>query len=203
MGLWRMHGVMADVRVRVVRAMPELPAWLETAIDDIWASEQARLDGALFNGQVFSADVISRELIRGHWTEFRRVVAQMRRPELHSTLGIRPLAVGGVITGPDGVVFGRRPTRSVYQAGEWQLPPAGSVDGTAARPEGWVDVAAMVLQELAEELGLTAGEVSAPVPVAIVEHPGTHVLDLGMAMQTTLSAAAIAGAHQAGRQWRV
>jgi phage terminase small subunit len=175
--------------------MPELPAWLDQAIDAIWASEQARLDGALFNGRVFSADVISPRLICGHWTEFRRIVAQMRRTDLHPALGVRPLAVGGIITSPDGVIFGRRPTRAVYQAGEWQLPPAGSVDRNAARDQGRVDVAAMVLEELAEELGLEAASVSTPVPVAIVEHPDSHVLDLGMAMHTPLSADAIAAAH--------
>ncbi len=195
---WPTHAVATDVVVRVVRPMPALPPWLDDVIDTVWASEQARLDGALFNGQVFSADVITPHLVRGHWTEFRRIVAQMRRPDLHPALGVRPLAVGGVITCPDGVVFGRRPTRSVYQAGEWQLPPAGSVDRTAARDDGRVDVAAMVLQELAEELGLTAADVSAPVPVAIVEHPDTHVLDFGMAMHTQLSATAIAAAHATG-----
>ncbi len=193
---WPTHSVTADLAVRVVRPMPDLPAWLDHAVEAVWTSEQARLDGALFNGRVFSADVISPRLICGHWTEFRRIVAQMRRPELHPALGIRPLAVGGVIVGPDGVLFGRRPTRSVYQAGEWQLPPAGSVDLTAARDDGRVDVAAMVLHELAEELGLDATCVSPPVPVAIVEHPATHVLDLGMAMHTHLTAEAIAAAHQ-------
>ncbi len=193
--LWQTHDVKADLSVCVTRPMPELPAWLDQAVDAVWASEQRRLDGALFNGRVFSADVISPRLICGHWTEFRRIVAQMRRPDLHPALGVRPLAVGGVITGPDGVVFGRRPARSVYQAGEWQLPPAGSVDLNAARDDGRVDVAAMVLEELAEELGLDASAVSPPVPVAIVEHPGTHVLDLGMAMRTHLSADAIAAAH--------
>jgi phage terminase small subunit len=193
--LWQTHDVNADLAVRAVRPMPELPGWLDQAVDVIWASEQSRLDGALFNGRVFSADVISPRLICGHWTEFRRIVAQMRRPDLHPALGIRPLAVGGVITGPDGVIFGRRPACAVYQAGEWQLPPAGSVDLNAARDDGRIDVAAMVLQELAEELGLDRSAVSLPVPVAIVEHPGTHVLDLGMAMRTHLSAAAIAAAH--------
>lgn len=196
-GLWRMHAVAVDVAVRVVRPMPPLPAALERTIDTIWEGEQQRLAGTLFNGQVFSADLITPHLVCGHWTEFRRIVAQMRDPSLHPGLGIRPLAVGGVIICPDGVLFGRRPARSVYQAGEWQLPPAGSVDANAGRPEGRVDIAAMVLQELAEELGLDATDVSPPIPVAIVEHPGTHVLDLGMAMHTPLSATAIAAAHQA------
>lgn len=190
-----MHAVAPGVVVQIVRAMPELPIWLEQNIETIWASEQRRLENALFNGLVFSADVISPHLICGHWTEFRRIVAQMRCPELHPALGIKPLAVGGILTCPEGVVFGRRPARAVYQAGEWQLPPAGSVDHTAGRADGWVDVATMMLGELHEELGLEARFVSPPVPVAIIEHPGSHVLDLGMAMHTTLSWSEIALIH--------
>ncbi len=194
---WHIHAVTEDVAVRVVRPMPDLAASLDAAIEAVWQSEQLRLGGVLFNGRVFTADEITPTLIRGHWTEFRRVVAQMRRPELHPQLRIRSLAVGGVITCPDGVLFGRRPERSVYQAGEWQLPPAGSVDGGAERAEGRVDVAAMLLEELAEELGLTADQVSPPVPVAIVEHPASHVLDLGMAMRTELGTDEIFRIHRA------
>jgi hypothetical protein len=170
---------------------------LSAIVDDVWSGEQHRLGGVLFNGAVFSADVITPRLICGHWTEFRRVVAQMRRPELHPKLGIRPMAVGGVIMGSDGVVFGRRPPRAIYQQGEWQLPPAGSIDSGAARADGAVDVAAMLLTELAEEMGLEAGEVSTPRPLGIVEHAGSHVLDFGMALHTRLSAEQIRSIHAA------
>jgi hypothetical protein len=198
MATWRVHAVAADVAVCAVRPMPTLPAAIEAAVEAVWQSEQARLGGVLFNGRVFSADVISPRLICGHWTEFRRSLAQMRRPELHPALGVRPLAVGGVITCPDGVVFGRRPDQAVYQAGEWQLPPAGSVDGGAERAEGRVDIAAMLLTELGEELGLTASQVSPPIPLAIVEHPATHVLDLGMAVHMPLRLAQILALHASG-----
>lgn len=189
------HHVTPDLRVCVVREMQPLPPVLSDAVDAVWESEQRRLDNRLFNGRVFSADVITPRLICGHWTEFRRIVAQMRRPELHPALCIRPMAVGGVISGPDGVVFGRRPKRAVYQAGEWQLPPAGSIDQTAARAEGNVDVIAMLLTELTEELGLTAEDVSDARPVGLVEHTGSHVLDLGIAVRTPLTAASLLAIH--------
>jgi hypothetical protein len=195
---WRVHEVDAGVRFRVVRPMPPLPPALDAEVERLWRVVQAEMEGRLFNGRVFSADVITRHLVCGHWTEFRRVVAQMRRPDLFPVLGVRSLAVGGVIVGPDGVVFGRRPAGAVYQAGEWQLPPAGSVDASAAGPEGAVEVLRQFFGELREELGLDAGAVSAPRLLCIVEHPGSRVLDVGVAVTTGLSAAAIRAAHAAG-----
>jgi hypothetical protein len=197
---WTIHDI-ADPRLYVTRPMPALPAPLEAAIDRLWDAAQARTGGALFNGRVFSADVITRHLVCGHWTEFRRIVAQMARPDLHAALGIRPLAVGGVLHGPDGVVFGRRPARAVYQAGEWQLPPAGSLDPTALRAGGRVDFVAQVLAELREEVGLEAADIDDIRPLAIVEHAraghGSHVLDLGIGLRTRLAAAEIQARHAA------
>ncbi len=194
---WRVHEVAAEVRFRVVRPMSTLPPALDAEVERLWQIAQAHTP-RLFNGRVFSADVITPRLVCGHWTEFRRIVAQMRRPDLHRELGIRSLAVNGVIVGPDGVVLGRRPVDAVYQADEWQLPPAGSVDASAAGREGAVDVLRQFFGELREELGLDPAAVSAPRLLCIVEHPGSRVLDLGIAVTTQLSAAAIRTAHAAG-----
>jgi 8-oxo-dGTP pyrophosphatase MutT (NUDIX family) len=196
---WKIHAIDPGVRVRVTRPMPSLPPGLDAEVEAMWRNAQTRSPG-LFNGRVFSADLITPGLICGHWTEFRRVVAQMEQPGLHARLGVRALAVGGAIACPDGVVFGRRPHNAVYQAGEWQLPPAGSVDPTAARPEGTVDFIAALLTELQEELGLPADAVHDIRPLCIVEHAtggvGSHVLDMGVALTTDWSAAAIHERHK-------
>ena len=194
---WQVHDIAPGARLRIVRAMPDLSAALDSEIDRLWAAAQVRMDGKLFNGRVFSADVIAADRLAGHWTEFRRIVAQMDCPGLFAELGLRPLAVSGVVHGPDGVVFGRRPAGAVYQPGQWQLPPAGSVDSGAARPDGTVDILAAVLAELREELGLTPDVVCATQPLAIVEHAASHVLDLGIALRTALTAAQIRAAHAA------
>jgi hypothetical protein len=194
---WPVHAVDPDVRVRVVRDMPPLAAALEAEISRLWDAAQARMGGTLFNGRVFCADAITPALVGGHWTEFRRVVARMARPELSDVLPVRPLAVGGVIVGDGFVVFGRRPPGAVYQAGEWQLPPAGSLDMGAAGADGWVDPLAQLHAELAEELGMPAGAVAGPRALCIVEHPGSGVLDLGIAVRTPWDRAAIHAAHTA------
>jgi hypothetical protein len=43
-----------------------------------------------------------------------------------------------------------------------------------------------------------ADAVGEPRPLCIVEHPGSHVSDVGMALVTRLSAEAVLAAHQSG-----
>jgi hypothetical protein len=95
-------------------------------------------------------------------------------------------------------VVGRRHSAAIYQAGMWQLPPAGSVDAGAAGDDGVVDVRRQLLGELQEELGLAADMVDAPRPLCIVEHPGSRVSDFGLALTTSLTAEAVLAAHRAG-----
>ncbi len=193
------HELEAGVRVRVVRPMPDLPPALDAEVDVLWHAGCARVAaggaGALFNGRVFSADTIAPDRITGHLTEFRRIVAQMDRPALFDALGVRPLAVCGVLRCVNGVVFGRRHAGAIYQADMWQLPPAGSVDAHAVGADGVVQLGRQLLAELREELGLAPGDVDVPRPLCVVEHPGSHVCDLGMAVDCRLDAAAIRTAH--------
>jgi len=194
------HEVIADVVARVERAMPALPAAVDLEVERLWQIARQRVAaggaGRLFNGRVFSADVITPQLITGHLTEFRRIVAQMERPELFTELGVRPLAVCGVMRCPDGVVVGRRHSAAIYQAGMWQLPPAGSVDAGVVREDGVVDLRRQLLSELQEELGLSPDVVDEPQPLCLVEHPGSHVSDLGLALFTKLSAQMVLAAHR-------
>jgi len=195
------HDVRAELHVTVTRGMPALAAALDAEVEVLWQAAQARVAaggaGVLFNGRVFSADAITPTAITGHLTEFRRIVAQMERPALFHDLGVRPLAVCGVLHCADGVVFGRRHAGAVYQADMWQLPPAGSVDAHAVAVDGTVTPAQQLLNELGEEVGLTPDDVAEPVPLCVVEHPGSHVSDLGMALRCHLDGGAIRAAHLA------
>ena len=122
------HDIAPDVTVRITHPMPPLPPILDAAVEASWQAAITRVAaggaGHLFNGRVFSADIITPSLITGHMTEFRRIVAQMDDPALGPDLNLRPLAVCGVVRCAEGVVIGRRPPGAVYQAGLWQLPPA-------------------------------------------------------------------------------
>ena len=195
---WRVHEIAPEVRLRIARPMPALPAALEAEVERLWQAAQARMGGALFNGRVFSSDRISPTLIEGHWTEYRRIVARMDSAGIAADLPLAPTAVGGVVlggAGPDAfVLFGRRPVGAVYQAGQWQLPPAGSLDPGCAEGE-WLDPLRQLRTELAEETGLPADAVSDPRPLCLVEHPGSGVLDFGIALRTSWTAEAILAAH--------
>jgi hypothetical protein len=196
------HPIRPDVEVRITRDMPPLPAALEARIDSLWAAASARVAaggaGLLFNGRVFSIETISPARITGHLTEYRRLVAQVEDHTLFGELGIRSLAACGVLSCSAGVVIGRRPAAAIYQPGMWQLCPAGSVDGGAARADGTMDYRGQLQTELQEELGIGPEFLGAITPLCLVEHAGSHVSDLGMAVHTTLSADAILAAHRSG-----
>jgi hypothetical protein len=150
---------------------------------------------------VFSIDTITPNRITGHLTEYRRVVAQIEDHSLFVDLGIRSFAACGVLRCPGGVAIGRRPAAAIYQPGMWQLCPAGSVDAGARRPGGTMDYGIMdyraqLRTELREELGLDPAAIGAVTPLCLVEHPGSHVCDLGMAVSTSLSAGAVLAAHR-------
>jgi len=198
---FQVHEVSAAVTFRVARAMPPLPAALDATVETLWRTAADRVAaggaGRLFNGRVFSIDSLAPDRITGHMTEFRRIVAQMEDPALFPALGIRSLAVCGVVCCADGVAVGRRPPAAIYQPGMWQLPPAGSVDQNALRPDGAIDLAGQLLTELREEIGLDAAAAGPPRPLCLVEHPGSHVCDLGMALTTSLDAAAVLAIHRA------
>jgi hypothetical protein len=184
-----------------LNSVPALSGSLEREIDRRWESAQRKMAagsaGTLFNGLVFSADVITETLITGHLTEFRRVVAQMDGEDLFDALHLRPLAVCGVLRCRGGIAVGRRHKEAIYQAGMWQLPPAGSVDAGALRADGRMDYVWQVLHELMEEVGIPAHHVRTPKPLCVVEHPGSHVADLGMLIPTDLEPCEVLAAHKA------
>jgi hypothetical protein len=194
------HELMPDMAIAVTGAMPALSPEIDATVERLWQAGIARVAaggaGRLFNGRVFSADSITPGLITGHLTEFRRVVAQMEDPAMFEVLGIRPLAVCGVLCCKDGIAVGRRPSGAVYQGGMWQLPPAGSVDAGAVREGNRIDLRGQILAELNEELGLPASSVTSVKPICLVEHPGSHVSDLGISLECPLSGEAVLAAHR-------
>lgn len=172
--------------------MPPLAPALEEDVERHW--QAACRERLLFNGTVFCAERTAPDRVDGHWTEYRRQVAQMRDHGLRGALAIRSLSVCGVLCCRDGVVLGRRQADAIYEAGLWQLPPAGSVDFAAAEPGG-ASWRRALLAELTEELGLPPASVTRLVPLCLVQHP-SGVLDLGIRMDTALAGAEVAQAHR-------
>jgi 8-oxo-dGTP pyrophosphatase MutT (NUDIX family) len=175
--------------------MPNLPLRLDREVERLWQQAQVVSNGALFNGRVFTADDLNARQMLGHWTEYRRVVAQMQCPELFDELRLRPCATGGLLTCPDGVLFGQRPRNAIYQPGLWQLPPAGSIDPSAAREDGTIDLLANIFMELSEEIGLDSAAIIRTKLLCLAEHPGSHVLDIGIALHTQMGEEALRETH--------
>ena len=48
-----------------------------------------------------SAPTPATGLVTGHWTGFRRIVAEMDRPDLFAARGMRPLAMTSLVRGPE------------------------------------------------------------------------------------------------------
>ena len=190
---WRSIPVAADLRIRTHGADAPMPAWVAASVASIWDEERRRRP-ALFNGRVFCADTIGHDEIVGHWTEYRRVLAQVRQPSLFEALGIRSLAVNGLITCADGLVLGRRSADAVYLPGYWQAAPAGSVE---AEPGDEPDLDRQVLVELREELGLTPADVTAMRPVLAIEHADTRIVDVGFLLETHRTFREIERLHRA------
>ena len=197
MQAWQATTLSPDLRVDVVPRPHRIDPESEAEVDRLW-DEAVRARPEMFNGRVFSADRVSSGCVVGHWTDYKFGYAQMRRPALFATLGVRPVAVCGVVRCPDGIVFGRRSASAVYQAGQWQCPPAGSVERRAGEGER-VDLAAQLMAELEEELGLNSADVLSVRPLSAVEHPGSHVVDLGLAIETARRGAEIVHAQRAAR----
>ncbi len=58
------------------------------------------------------------------------------------------------------------------------------------------DLRRQLVRELGEEQGLPPEAVGKPLPLCIVEHPGSHVVDLGLALITSLIADMVLAAHR-------
>lgn len=162
----------------------KLPLSLEKEVEDIWNNKKKQFP-KLFNGRIFNVESINSDTIIGHWTEYKRVLAQTEKPELYPALIIRSLAVIGLIQCPEGFILGKRTVKSVYLPGYWQSPPAGTVESRDGSDE--VDLIQQLYAEAEEELGLHAHHLMDPRIISATEHTDTHIIDIGILLKTNLS----------------
>lgn len=167
----------ATVEVVVGEEPAPAPA-VSHEIDRIWTAEQERRQHTLFNGRILSVREIGAAYIRASVTEYRCFIAQRVRPELFALLGVRPLAVSGVLRCADGLVFGRRSAATVQDAGLWEVAPSGGMEESS---QG--DIRSQILTELREEVGLSAEHVTGIEPFCVVEDDECHLVDIGAALE--------------------
>jgi 8-oxo-dGTP pyrophosphatase MutT (NUDIX family) len=186
------HLLQSEPRVTLGAAAPTIGPGIEARVDEIWQREKELRSHDLYNGRLFSVDHCDAKTIVGWFSEYRYFLAQRREPSLHAALKIKPLAVTGILSCSDGVLFGRRSHRSEMNAGCWELVPSGGVDDAAVGSAGQVSLERCILIELEEETGIGASELSAPSrAVALVKDPQSHVTDVGIMLSIASSAAQI------------
>jgi 8-oxo-dGTP pyrophosphatase MutT (NUDIX family) len=186
------HLLQSEPRVTLGAAAPTIGPGIEARVDEIWQREKELRSHELYNGRLFSVDHCDAKTIVGWFSEYRYFLAQRREPSLHAALKIKPLAVTGILSCSDGVLFGRRSHRSAMDAGCWELVPSGGVDDAAVGSAGQVSLERCILIELEEETGIGASELSAPSrAVALVKDPQSHVTDVGIMLSIASSAAQI------------
>jgi hypothetical protein len=176
---------------------PVLAPSLEQEVNEIWEAERACPGVALFNGALFSVEEFSTPTIAGRFVEFRRYLAQERRPELFSELRIQPLSVTGLLQNAEGLFFGYRSSAVALEPDCWELIPSGGVDRTTLTETGQIHPAGQVLTELQEEVGINAAAVASPRLICFSEYPIHHTFELVWELETPLDRATILGAHAA------
>ena len=184
------HALDPDVRLELAPAGPSLDAEVAAAVDRLWDAEMAARGAGLFDGPLFSLLEHSPGRLSARAVTYRQLIASRRDPELARRIGLRPMGVTGLLLSPEGVVLGRRSQGLHTEPGRWEPAPAGALDR--------LDWRAVLLAELAEELGLTADAVSGPEAVALIEDLGTGVHDILCRVRTRLGADQITAAWRAG-----
>jgi hypothetical protein len=183
--------------VRLSDSALVLPTALNAEVDQLWQAEQTRRGKALFNGKIFSAVEITPDTILGRIVEYRHLIAQRAKPELFEALNVRPVAVSGLFECANGVVFGRRSGTMTQDAGLWELCPSGGLDTSKTAAGGKMDYCAQILAELHEEIGISPDDVTEIRPFCLVDDLDSHVLDIGIALTSRLSADEVIAIHRA------
>jgi len=167
---------------RLGGATPTAPDEVNDRIQAIWDEEIQRRSTKLFNGEIVSVMSVDETSIVGRRAEYRWLLAQSRDQSFFPWFQVRPLAVTGILTCPEGVVIGRR-SASVFQfPGLWELAPSGSVD--VVKEDSNIDLLAQLMQELHEEIGLSSSEVTGIEPLAIACDIDSQVFDVCFVLNT-------------------
>jgi hypothetical protein len=176
----------------------DYPELVESEVKRLWHSLVSCHSGdAPFDGNILSAVEIAPHILWVRAVKYRYFAAQRARPELFETLRVRPVAISGLLECADGIVFGKRSLAMMQNGGKWELVPSGAIDAARADEAGAIDYRAQILIELREEIGLNAEAVSSLTPFCLIDDGESHVLDIGIAIESPKTADEIRRAHRA------
>lgn len=181
---WETITLNSSLKINIISYPKIYSSSLENEVNNIWNIKKKQFP-KLFNGRVFNVIDLTSDSITGYWTEYKYVLAQTEKPKLYPDLIIRSLAVIGLIQCPEGFVLGKRTLKSIYLPGYWQSSPAGTVESREDKDD--VNLLNQLYAEAEEELGLYKSNLFNPRITSATEHTNTHIIDIGILLETKLS----------------
>lgn len=157
-------------------------------VEEIWTSEKKKRGGQLTNGRIYGLAEFRPDYLLIYPSEYRYAIARRRDPDLKEFgLSMRPLAVTGILLCADGLIFGRRGSSVANDVGLWEPAPAGGLSQD--------DPKVQVLEELEEELGITASMIVSAEACGLIEDVESGVFDILFRLWTPATELDIRAAH--------
>ena len=129
---------------------------VEMRVEELWQAALSTMSSRLFNGPIFCATDYNEREIRGYFSEYRYLMAQIMDPRLKTVLNMKPVSLLGFLTCRDGVLFGRRQSWVATRPGQWGFLPSGLLRPDLFANQGKVDYVKAFLIHLKEELNMEA-----------------------------------------------
>lgn len=166
-------------------------------VDRIWKSCVEKYEGKFFDGDIYSVESVSSNMVSLSKSKYRFFVAQQENQDLFDVLQIRLLAVSGILICNDGIVFGRRSPNVLQDSNAWELLPSGSVTPKEFVNEDMLfNIDYQIREELLEESGIPKDLYRVITPKLVVENNDSHVVDFVYEVQVNISKAQIIEFHK-------
>lgn len=140
------YEILSDAKKRLVHA--------------IWAQEQKRRGGMLYEGAILSAVSLDSKKLVGQFVPYKYLLAQLCDPSLKPDLKIVPVSMSGMTFLLDNLILARRADWVAQYPHLIELAPSGGV-----RPPGpqdtEVNLKHQILEELSDEIGVEKSYVKA------------------------------------------
>ncbi len=153
------------------------PPEIQEKLDILW-NQGIYTQPKLFNGKIYVLVKISDNTLEISESEYKLSFGLKKSPDLISRIPVRPLAVTGLLICPEGLVLGQRGRDVTSETGLWEPAPSGSLSHPNPKTQ--------ILEELAEELGLTADLVHSINYLGIIEDLASGIIDIILEIRTNI-----------------
>ena len=160
----------SEVSLQMIPWMVEVSYKVEARVQAIWKGES--LKRPLYDGMVLCLSSHDERAITCFSVPYRYLLAQMKDRKLRRDLHLYPLGVSGVVTDGSCVLIGKRSNTVSSYKHYFECVPSGSLDGNQ-------DPKRQLLQELSEEAGICADDVSTITYIGLFYSSKDHCYDLG------------------------